>query len=267
MAKAKKAVKKPVASKKKSAAASKNRPAARPVAKKPAVKPAKKVAKKKPAPNAAVKKAAVKKAVAKPAKKKKVVVQPRTARKAPSAPAPTKPEPATKKVKLSSIGGAVQVQQNIYAEGVDLLNERKYSQAAARFNKAMEGPDVALKHSATVYLRICQQRMQSDPEPKTVEDRYNAAVAFINDRRLEDADRLLRLALKQDPKGAHLHFALGVAATLSGDIAGAVSSIGRAIELDPQNRLLAQRDSDLAALRNNPAAARLFSNDSGGEGS
>jgi Tfp pilus assembly protein PilF len=166
-----------------------------------------------------------------------------------------------KKVKLSSIGGAVQEQQNIYAEGVDLLNARKYSQAATRFNKAMEGPDVALKHSATVYLRICQQRMQSEPEPKTVEDRYNAAVASINDRRLEDADRLLRLALKQDPKGAHLHFALGIAATLSGDIAGAISSIERAIELDPQNRILALRDSDLAGLRSNPAAAGLFSSE------
>ncbi len=146
-----------------------------------------------------------------------------------------------------------------------MLNERKYAQAAARFTKAMEGPDVALKHSATVYLKICQQRIQTEPEPKSVEDRYNAAVAFINDRRLEDADRLLRLALKRDPKGAHLHFALGVAGTLSGDIPGAVSSIGRAIELDPQNRILALRDSDLAALRSNPAAASLFSNESSDE--
>jgi Tfp pilus assembly protein PilF len=166
---------------------------------------------------------------------------------------------------LTSIGGAVQAQQNIYAEGVDLLNARKYSQAATRFNKAIEGPDAGLKHSATVYLRICQQRTQSEPEPKTVEDRYNAAVAFINDRRLEDADRLLRLALKQDPKGAHLHFALGVAATLSGDIAGAMNSIERAIELDPQNRILASRDSDLAALRSDPAAASLFSNETDDE--
>jgi tetratricopeptide (TPR) repeat protein len=110
-------------------------------------------------------------------------------------------------------------------------------------------------------LRICQQRLQSEPEPKTVEDRYNAAVAAINDRRLEDADRLRRLALKQDPKGAHLHFALGVAASLSGDIAGAVSSVERAIELDPQNRIWALRDSDLAALRNKPAAASLFSSE------
>jgi Flp pilus assembly protein TadD len=76
---------------------------------------------------------------------------------------------------------------------------------------------------------------------------------------------LLRLALRQDPKGAHLHFALGVAATLSGDIAGAISSIERAIELDPQSRILALRDSDLAALRSNPAAATLFSNESNDE--
>jgi tetratricopeptide (TPR) repeat protein len=216
------------------------------------------------AKKAAVKKAVVKKAAAKPLKKN-VVVKARAVQKAPSKAIPAKPEPVAKKVKLSSIGGAVQVQQNIYAEGVDLLNQRKYSQAAARFTKATEGPDAGLKHSATVYLRICQQRMQSEPEPKTVEDRYNAAVAFLNDRRLEDADRLLRLALKQDPKGAHLHFALGVAATLSGNIADAVSSIEKAIELDPQNRILALRDSDLAALRSNPAAASLFANDSDGE--
>ncbi|MDA1236545.1 MAG: hypothetical protein O3A53_17305 [Acidobacteria bacterium] len=159
----------------------------------------------------------------------------------------------------------MQAQQSIYVEGVDLLNARKYSQAAVRFGKAIEGPDVALRHSATVYLRICQQRMQSEPAPKTVEDRYNAAVAAINDRRLEDADQLLRLALKQDPKGAHLHFALGVAATLSGDITGAISSVERAIELDPQNRILALRDSDLAALRSSPEAASLFAAESDDE--
>lgn len=266
MAKAKKAVKRAVVAKKKSAAGSKPRPVAKRVAKKAAAKPVakpapKKTVKKKALPAA---KKAVKKAAVKPVKKK-VAVKPPAPRKASAEAIPAKSKSVDKKVKLSSIGGAVQVQQNIYAEGVDLLNARKYSQAAVRFNKAMEGPDVALKHSATVYLRICQQRMQSEPEPKTVEDRYNAAVAFINDRRLEDADRLLRLALKQDPKGAHLHFALGVAATLSGDIAGAVSSIERAIELDPQNRILALRDSDLAALRSNPAAAGLFSNESDDE--
>jgi len=176
-----------------------------------------------------------------------------------------KQEPVIKKVKLSSIVGAVKVQRNIYAEGVDLLNARKYSQAAIRFGKAIEGPDVALKHSATVCLRICQQRMQSEPEPKTVEDRYNAAVVAINDRRLDDADRLLRLALKQNPNGAHLHFALAVTATLSGDIADAISSLERAIELDPQNRILALRDGDLAALRSNPAAANLFAGGSDDE--
>lgn len=260
MAKAKKAVKKAVASKKESAAASKSRQPAKRVAKKAAAKPAvKKAAKKKavtkkatPAPKA------VKKAAAKPAKNK-------AAAKSPEKPTPVTSKTVNKKVKLSSTGGAVQVQQDIYAEGVDLLNARKYSQAATRFSKAMEGPDAALRHSATVYLRICQQRMQSDPEPKTAEDRYNVAVALINDRRLEDADRLLRLALKQEPKGAHLHFALGVTATLAGDISSAISSIERAIELDPQSRILAMRDSDLAALRSNPAAAALFSNESNDE--
>jgi len=266
VAKAKKAVKKTVASKKKSSAGAKSKPAAGRVAKKAAAKPAaKKVVKKKAAPKAAAKKTAGTKPAATTVKKK--VVKARAVKTSRAQATPANSEPVEKKVKLSSISGAVQVQQNIYAEGVNLLNERKYSQAATRFTKAMEGPDVALKHSATVYLRICQQRMQSEPEPKTVEDRYNAAVAFINDRRLEDADRLLRLALKQEPKAAHLHFALGVAATLSGDIPGAISSIERAIELDPQSRLLALRDSDLAALRSNPAAASLFSTDSADEAS
>jgi tetratricopeptide (TPR) repeat protein len=264
VAKAKKTVKKAVASKKAAAAASKSRQPAKGVAKKAAAKPAAKTVKKKtaPAPRKIVKKAAAKpakiEAAAKPAKNE-------TAARAPEKPAVVTAKPVNKKVKLSTTGGAVQVQQNIYAEGVDLLNARKYSQAATRFSKAMEGPDTGLRHSASVYLRICQQRMQSEPEPKTVEDRYNAAVASINDRRLEDADRLLRLALKQDPKAAHLHFALGVTATLTGDISGAISSLERAIELDPQSRILAMRDSDLAALRSNPAAAALFSNESNDE--
>lgn len=258
MAKAKKTATKAVAAKKKPAGKKTVKPS-KPA--RPASKPvAKKTAKKKTVVKKVVKKKAVTAPVKKAAVPKKVVVK----KVAPQKAAPA-PEPAKKKVMLKSSGGAVEAQQKIYVEGVDLLNERKYSQAAARFGKAAEGPDAGVRHSATVYLRICQQRMQnSAPEPKTAEDRYNAAIALINNRELEEAARLLRLALKQEPKAAHLHYALAVASSLAGEVSEATSCLEKAIELDPQNRILALRDSDLSDLRGTPAFVALLSDDQEG---
>lgn len=267
---AKKAAKRDVPAKKKSAAPSKPVRSARTAAKKTPKKVAKKAAK----VTKSKIKIATKKVVRKPSKitKKatKSVVK-KAARKAPSPkktvvkrvvvrrPILVRPAPVKKKVKLKSSVGAVQAQQKVYAEGVDLLNLRKYSQAATRFGKATAGPNTVLGHSASVYLRICRQRTENETQPKTAEDRYNAAITLINDRRLDEAKRLLGLAVKQEPKGAHMHYALAVAATLSGEVADGVDSLSRAIELDPQSRVLALGDSDLAELRSDQAGADLLS--------
>lgn len=200
-------------------------------------------------------KSVVKKAARKAPSPKKTVVKRVVVRR----PVLVRPAPVKKKVKLKSSVGTVQAQQKVYAEGVDLLNLRKYSQAATRFGKAADGPNTALVHSASIYLRICRQRMENETQPKTAEDRYNAAIALINDRRLDEAKRLLGLAVKQEPKGAHVHYALAVASTLSGEVADGVDSLSRAIELDPQSRVLALGDSDLAELRSDQAGADLLS--------
>ncbi len=279
MGRAKKAAKRAIPAKKKSAgkkSAARSKPvrSARAAAKKTPKKVAKKASKvpksktkiatKKVARKATkVTKKATKKVVKKGAKKaakkalppkkallKKVVVR---------RPILVRPAPVKKKVKLKSSVGALQAQQKFYAEGVDLLNLRKYSQAATRFGKATDGPNTALGHSASVYLKICRQRTENETKPKTAEDRYNAAIALINDRRLDEAKRLLGLAVRQEPKGAHMHYALAVAATLSGEVADGVDSLSRAIKLDPQSRVLALGDSDLAELRSDQAGADLLS--------
>lgn len=275
MGRAKKAAKRAVPAKKKSAgkkSAARSKPvrSARTAAKKTPKKVAKKAvkvtkSKTKIATKKVVRKAtkvtkkATKKVVKKAAKKapppkkallKKVVVR---------RPVFVRPAPVKKKVKLKSSVGALQAQQKVYAEGVDLLNLRKYSQAATRFGKATDGPNTALGHSASVYLKICRHRMENETQPKTAEDRYNAAIALINDRRLDEAKRLLGLAVKQEPKGAHMHYALAVASTLSGEVADGVDSLSRAIELDPQSRVLALGDSDLAELRSDRAGMDLLS--------
>lgn len=277
MGRAKKAAKRVVPAKKKSAgkkSATPSKPvrSARAAAKKTPKKVAKKAAKKTTRVTKSKTKIATKKVVRKAAKVTKKAIK-KVVKKAPPPkkallkkvvvrrPVFVRPAPVKKKVKLKlkSSVGALQAQQKFYAEGVDLLNLRKYSQAATRFGKATDGPNTALGHSASVYLKICRQRMENETQPKTAEDRYNAAIALINDRRLDEAKRLLGLAVRQEPKGAHMHYALAVAATLSGEVADGVDSLSRAIKLDPQSRVLALGDSDLAELRSDQAGADLLS--------
>jgi Flp pilus assembly protein TadD len=106
---------------------------------------------------------------------------------------------------------------------------------------------------------MCERRLAAPlPEPKSAEEHYNYGIALINLRNLELAGRHLGIALKMDPRADHVHYALGVCFALSGDAQGAYDSLKRAIELQPRNRMVARRDTDLDGVGNQPRISRLL---------
>ena len=146
-----------------------------------------------------------------------------------------------------------------FGKAVQLFQNRQFGRARALLEKVAGGPNVGLNHRAGVYLRICEeQSARAKPRLKTVEEHYNYAVQLINDSRLKEAETYLKKALRMDRNAAHAFYALSVLKVLSGDMKGAFEALRRSIRIDPQNRILARKDPDLAAVARQQPFKRLL---------
>jgi tetratricopeptide (TPR) repeat protein len=139
-----------------------------------------------------------------------------------------------------------------------LFHSGQYRPALERFREAVRGPSREMAHAAHLYARMCQRRLDAADAPRTPEEHYNLAVALVNERRFEAAEQHLRAALAQAPDGDHLYYVLALCRGLGGDLAGAYTHMRKAIELRPQNRVMARNDPDFAEIGQQPPLAELL---------
>jgi tetratricopeptide (TPR) repeat protein len=152
-----------------------------------------------------------------------------------------------------------QMQYKWFEEAARLFHARKFKEARDVFQKALTGPNREIAHKSELHVRMCNRRLESaDPQLKTLDDHYNYAIAQINVRGLETAERHLRAALELDARADHVYYALALCRGLSGDLKGAYENLKLAIDLQPRNRIAARQDVDFAAISNQPPLDRLL---------
>ena len=140
-----------------------------------------------------------------------------------------------------------------FEAGMKLFHTRKLKEARQFFAEASEGPERDVAQRARLQIAMCDRRLvQTAPVLQSAEDYYNYGIALINTRSLPAARESLEAALLLAPNADHIHYALGLAQALAGDVVAAHESLRRAIELEPRNRLIARQDADLAPLAGQP---------------
>jgi tetratricopeptide (TPR) repeat protein len=140
-----------------------------------------------------------------------------------------------------------------FEAAMKLFHARKLREARELFLQALDGPERDVAQRAQLHTAMCDRRLQQATVTlRSAEDYYNYGVALINARNLAAARQHLDTALQLAPGSEHIHYALGVAQALSGDIAAGFENLKRAIELDPRNRIIARQDVDLASLAGQP---------------
>ena len=184
------------------------------------------------------------------------------ARRPPKAAAETARKTAKKSMAGEEADAARQAeekQEDQFSKAVEFFQSRKFGRARPLFEKVADGPNVGLSHRAGVYLRICRERAaRAKPRLDTVEEHYNYAVQLINDARLKEAETYLNRALRMDRNAAHALYALSVLKVMNGDKKAAFEALRKSIEIDPQNRILARKDPDLAAVARQEPFRRLL---------
>lgn len=225
-------------------------------AKKPvkkAVKPAKPAKSKgvKAAPKAKSKpKPVAKKTVAKPARPKSAAA-PKTKLskfgKLPQAVNKIKPM-IPQKPPVRPISGAVKALE----DGIKLMYAEKYDKAMKAFKALIvDFPDeVEIQASARAHIQACDKKMHERARTviRSADDHYHMAVAFLNGGQLDSAMTHLQQALKLEPKGGHILYAIAAANALKGNKEQALSFLKQSIHHGPENRFHAAQDNDFAAL-------------------
>ncbi|HJR09359.1 MAG TPA: tetratricopeptide repeat protein [Pyrinomonadaceae bacterium] len=112
---------------------------------------------------------------------------------------------------------------------------------------------------ARTYLAIAETRLRSESAmPRNAEELYDRGVIELNRGDFVAAQEMFERALKRDPEAAHIYYGLAATRARLGALEPALQSLGRALELQPNLRVRAQHDPDLAPLRNEPEYEQLI---------
>jgi tetratricopeptide (TPR) repeat protein len=171
-------------------------------------------------------------------------------------------EPASSAVPgTPAVAAMGQQEQSVtYDKAIALFRTGSFAQAKQLFEKAAAGPAREVAHAARIHAQICDRRLnRTAPAPSSAEEHYDLAVALINRREPDAAERHLREAVRLAPGGDHIYYALALAQALQGQIQQAFESLKRAIEIEPRNRSYARSDTDFAGFcHQQPLASLLF---------
>jgi tetratricopeptide (TPR) repeat protein len=149
----------------------------------------------------------------------------------------------------------------IYEQGIRQIQEHDFARAAellqsvvSRFPEERE-----LGERARLYLALCDRQLRPVPdEPQSSDERVYAATLALNagdlDRAIEYLDRVRR----DDPAHDRALYMLATAHAQRGNLEVAIPYLQQAIESNPDNRVLARVDPDLAGLRAEDTFAALL---------
>jgi tetratricopeptide (TPR) repeat protein len=181
------------------------------------------------------------------------------ARNRKSTPGAVAPAPAPVARKLTPQEVAHKHAMERFESALALFGQSHFAKARSIFERLKDDPAKDLAERAGVYVRICDQRLQSASlQLKTAEDYYNYAVGLANQGNAEESEEFLQKALKLSPKSDYIYYALATTHALRDNLDGALENLGKAIELNERNRYQAQNDADFANLLEDPRFTELL---------
>lgn len=149
----------------------------------------------------------------------------------------------------------------VFERGLNALQQRSFKAAVGLFSSILEEyPDEKeLQERARVYLAICErQAAASAREPRTSEERMNAATVAINRGAYPEALKQLRALDRENGENDLVQYMLAVVHAALGETAEAIGRLRAAVRLNPENRFLAAQDADLDPVREHPEFGALL---------
>jgi len=145
-----------------------------------------------------------------------------------------------------------------FAQGAKLFAQGEFAKARDIFDWASRGPVLSINESASMYLRMCEQRLDRQRlEFASPDELYARGVALSKQQRYTEALTFLEAAQRGE-ETARIRYALTLATGHIGDAGAAARHFKRACELDPSVRENARRDAEFQPLTQFPELREVF---------
>ena len=136
----------------------------------------------------------------------------------------------------------------------------RFAEARVQFRSLVEKYSMVSKVTARArtYLAVAEARLRTELAlPRDADSLYDRGVIELNRGEYVAAQELFERALRREPEAAHIHYGLAASRARLGAIDTALKSLRRALDLQPNLRIRAQRDQDLNPLRSDPEFDQL----------
>lgn len=146
-----------------------------------------------------------------------------------------------------------------YQSAVQLLQQGKFDRAMAAFEKLRADAPSEIQERCRVYIATCQRQLaKSTLSFATPEEHFDFAVARLNNGYYEEAREHFANILAQVPDADYVFYGLALLNAVTGQSQECLSNLGRAIELNPKNRLQARVDNDFQSMLDDPRFTELL---------
>ena len=146
-----------------------------------------------------------------------------------------------------------------FEQATAAFQRKAFAEARQLFVSAATGPAAELAHSAQMYIRMCERRMNDGAQAaQSPDELYTLGVSLLNRGDFAGAGAALEKALQLEPDTDHFHYALALCSGQRGDMAAAAAHLRRAIELQPANRIAALNDTDFHAIAQHASIRELL---------
>lgn len=165
------------------------------------------------------------------------------------------PAPAGKPSGQPSTGPAYQQ----YQTAVQLVQQAKYDKALAAFEKLLPSAPPELLERCRMYVHTCQRQLERHSLAfATPAERFDYAVSQLNVGLYEEAREQLAGVLGEDPNADYAYYGLAVLECITNHPQECLSSLAKAIELNPRTRLQARSDNDFQSMLDDPRFTELL---------
>lgn len=146
-----------------------------------------------------------------------------------------------------------------YETAVRLMREGKYEKAQAGLETLLSSGADDLIDRVRVHLAACQrQKEKSKISFSNPEEQYDYAVSLLNTGYYEDAREQFQAILQKNSSADYAYYGMAVMHSLTSRSEECLEQLGRAIELNPRNRIQARLDSDFQEMFDDPRFTELL---------
>ena len=165
------------------------------------------------------------------------------------------PSPSGKPGGHSTTGPAFQH----YQSAVQLLQHGKFEKAMAAFEKMLPSAPIELLDRCKMYIITCQRQLENHRLTfLTPEENYDYAISKLNTGYYEEAREQFDGILSAHPTADYAFYGLALLDSITGRTQDCLTNLGRAIELNPRNRLQARADNDFQSMVDDPRFTELL---------